>query len=74
MYHQQIKKNPERISKIKPLINNLDWDNINFPLQEQDYKTLEMNNKSVDLNILCIQNDTEETLISLNLTKQEKNK
>ena len=33
-----------------------------------------MNNKSVDLNILCIQNDTEETLISLNLTKQEKNK
>ena len=50
--YQNIKQNPERISKIKPVLNNLNWDNIKFPPQEQDYKTFEMNNKSIALNIL----------------------
>ena len=35
--YQEIKNNPEIISKIKPFINNLNWENINFPPQEQDY-------------------------------------
>ena len=48
----QINCHPERISKIKPFINNLNWENINFPPQEQDYKTFEMNNKLIVLNIL----------------------
>ena len=52
LHHQKVKYNPERISKIKPFINNLDFGNINFPPQEQDYKTFEMNNKSTALNIL----------------------
>ena len=39
LYHKEIKDNPERTSKIKPFINNLNWENINFPRQEQDYKT-----------------------------------
>ena len=51
---QNIKHNPERISKIKPFINSLKWDNINFPPQEQDYKTFEMNKKSIALNILRV--------------------
>ena len=54
MYHKQIKKNPERISKIKPYINNFNWDGINFLPQEQDYKIFEMNNKSIALNILQV--------------------
>ena len=37
---------------IKPFINNLNWENINSPTQEQDYQQFEMNNKSVALNIL----------------------
>ena len=56
---QNIKNNSERISKIKPFINNLDWDNNNFPPQEQDYKTFKMNNKSIALNILFIPHNTE---------------
>ena len=52
MNYQNIKNNPETISKIKPFINNLDWNNINFPPPEQDYKTFEMNNKSIALNVL----------------------
>ena len=55
LYHQEIKCHPERISKIKPSINNLNWENINFPPQGQDYQQFEMNNKSTALNILQIQ-------------------
>ena len=54
MYHKEIKCDPERISKIKPFINNFDWENINFPPQEQDFKTFEMNNNSIALNILQV--------------------
>ena len=37
-----------------PFINNLNWNNINFPPKEQDYKTFEMNNKSIAINIFQI--------------------
>ena len=52
LYHQEIGRNSFRISKIKPFIDNMNWENINFPPLEQDYKTLEMNNKSIALNVL----------------------
>ena len=54
LYHKEIKNNPERISKIKPFINNLNWENIHFPPEEQDYKTFEMNNKLIALKILQV--------------------
>ena len=57
MYHKEIKNNPERISKIKPFINNLNWENINFPPKEQDFKTFEMNNKSIAVNVLNAHSD-----------------
>ena len=59
LFHKEIKKNPEIISKIKPFINNLDWENINFSPEEQDYQQFEMNNKSIALNILCTENQGE---------------
>ena len=37
LYHEQIKRNLFRVSKIKPYINNLNWENIEFPPQKQDY-------------------------------------
>ena len=52
LYNKEIKNNPERISKIKPFINNLNWENNNFLPEEQDYRTFEMNNKSNAVNIL----------------------
>ena len=55
LYHKEIKNNPKRISKIKPFINNLNWEIINFPPEEQDYRTFEMNNKSIALNVLYIE-------------------
>ena len=57
LYHQEFKCHPERISKIKLFINNLNWENINFPQQEQDYQQFEMNNKSITLNILQFNNE-----------------
>ena len=47
LFYRESNCHPERISNIKPFINNLNWENINFPPQEQDFKTLEMNNKSI---------------------------
>ena len=69
MYHKQIKCHPESTSKIKPFINNLNRENINFPPQEQDYQQFEMNNKLIALNILQI---TEEKIS--HLYKSEHNK
>ena len=52
LYHNQINNNPQRISNIKPFINNFNWENINFPPIQKDYENFEINNKSIALNIL----------------------
>ena len=57
LYHEQIGRNFCRIPTIKPFIDNFNWENINFPPKEQDYKTFEMNNKSIALNVLHTQSD-----------------
>ena len=31
LHHQEIERNPQRISKIKPFTNNYDWKDIEFP-------------------------------------------
>ena len=56
---------------IRHFMKNFNWENINFPPEEQDYKTFEMNNKSIALNVLYVQSDTEK--IS-HLCKSEFNK
>ena len=53
--HNQINNNPLRISKIKPFINNLNWENIIFPPTQQDYKQFEINSNTIALIILKIQ-------------------
>ena len=58
--HKQIKNHPERISNLKPFINQYDWKGINFlPKQEKDWKKCESNNKSIALNILFLPCKTE---------------
>ena len=34
LYNKEIKNNPERTGKIKPFINNLNWEDINFLPEE----------------------------------------
>ena len=69
--YQKISNNPERILKIKPFTDQYNWNEINFPPQEQDYITLEMKNKSITLNVLCVQRNTEVMSTSRDLIKQE---
>ena len=38
--HEQIKNNPERISKIKPFIDQYNWNEIDFPSQGKDWKKI----------------------------------
>ena len=42
--YQNIKTNPERISKLKPYINRYNWEGINFPAEPKDLKNFERNN------------------------------
>ena len=41
--HEQIKNNPERISKIKPFIDQYNWKEIDFPSHREDWKKFESN-------------------------------
>ena len=38
--HERIKNNPERMSKIKPFIDQYDWKEIDFPSTGKDWKNL----------------------------------
>ena len=47
-------RKPQRISKIKPFIDNYNWNDINFPTAKKDWNKFELNNKDVALNILYV--------------------
>ena len=52
-----IDNHPERISKIKPFINQYNWKDIDFPSTDKDWRKLELNN-DIALNILHIPHNT----------------
>ena len=52
-----INNHPEKISKIRPFIDQYNWKDIEFPPTNKDWKKFESNNK-VALNILCIPHNT----------------
>ena len=56
--HQNINHNPERISKLKPFINNYNWKDIEFPSHFKDWRKFECNNKTIALNILYAHYET----------------
>ena len=49
--YEQIKKDQQRISKIKPFIDQYNWKEIDFPLYKIDQKKFELKNKSITLNV-----------------------
>ena len=50
--YEKTKKDPQRITKIKPFINKYNWEGINFPLEKNDWKKFEKDNVTVALNVL----------------------
>ena len=39
--HEQIKKNPQRITKIKPFIDQYNWEGVDFPSHKRDWSEFE---------------------------------
>ena len=50
--YDEIKKDPQRTTKIKPFINKYNWEGINFLSQEDDWKKFEKNNVAIAVNVL----------------------
>ena len=59
-----IDNHPERISKIKPFINQYNWKDIDFPPTNKDWRKLELNN-DIALNILYIPHNTKKVQLRL---------
>ena len=57
-------KHPQKISRIKPFIENYNWNDINFPTVKKDWNRFEVNNKNVALNILYVPFNTKKIEIA----------
>ena len=70
----KINKNSQRISEIKPFIEEYNWKNIDFPSTSKDWKKFELNNE-VALNILYVPHNTKKIEIAYkskhNLTQEK---
>ena len=58
--YEQIKKDPQRISKIKPFLDKYNWKETDFLSHSKEWINFESNTKSIVLNILYVLNNTEE--------------
>ena len=52
--HEEIGKNAERITKIKPFINKYKREEINFSSEKDEWKKLEKDNVTIALNVLYV--------------------
>ena len=71
--YEEIKKDPQRIKKIKPFISKYNQERIDFISQKDDWKKFERNNVTIALNVLYA---TKEKIypayVSKNKTNREK--
>ena len=51
--HEEIKRDPQRIKKIKPFINKYNCKEINFSSEKNDWKKLEKNKVTIALNVFA---------------------
>ena len=72
--YDKIDRNPQRISKIKPFIEEYHWKDTDFPSTSKDWKKFELNNE-VALNILYVPHNTKKIEIAYkskhNLTREK---
>ena len=70
----KINNHPERISEIKPFIEQYNWKDIDFPSTSKDWKKFELNNE-IALNILYVPHNTKKIEIAYkskhNLTREK---
>ena len=58
--HETISKHLEKITEIKPFINQCKWKDINFPAEAKDWKKFVINNKTITFNISSSVSNREE--------------
>ena len=61
----KIRKNPQRISKIKPFIDQYNWKDTDFPATSKDWKKFELNDE-IALNILYVPHNTRKYMLLIN--------
>ena len=52
--YDEIEKHHQIVNKVKPFIDQYNWKDINFPSHVGDWKKIELNNKSIALNVLYV--------------------
>ena len=58
--YQRIKKDLQRISKLKSYVSHYNWKDIKFPSDKEDWKKFEQNNKEIALNLLFVPHNRKE--------------
>ena len=48
------------MSNIEPFINQYNWEDIDFPSQQKDWKKFEQNKMTIGLNILFVSHNTKQ--------------
>ena len=72
--YEEIKKDPQRITRIKPLINKHNWEGINFPSEKDNWKIFEKNNATIDLSVLYAKKRKNTSCTCFKTTQIVKNK
>ena len=71
----KINRDPQGISKIKPFIEQYNWNGIEFPATSKDWKKFEQNNESIALNVLYVPHGTKKINLAYkskhNLNREE---
>ena len=60
LHYQEIGRDPQRISKLKPFIDDYNWKDIEFPSHSKDWRKFKQNNNTIALNILYVPCNTKQ--------------
>ena len=72
--YQNIKRDPQRILKLKTYISKCNWKGIEFSAGPKEWKKIEQNNKTIALNILFVPHNTETIRVAYRLEYNHKHK
>ena len=72
--YQNIKRNPERISKLKPYINKYNWKGVKSPAGTKEWIKFERNNRTIALNLLYIPSNTKTVTVGYRSEYNNKHK
>ena len=70
--HKEIGKHSERIIKIRPFINEYNWEGINFSSEKDDWRKFEKNNNIISVNVLYAKKEIYPAYLSRYNSNREK--